>query len=99
MLQIIVGSYTSYGLQVIGLVWGQLNIGKNPDHKIFEAHPSMNSDLLNFLKLGKITPHPDISKFDGSTVEFVDGKREAFDVVVFATGYYISRNDIGKSPN
>ena len=43
----IIGSYESYGLQ-------------KPDHKIFEQHPTINTEILNYLKLGKISPHPGI---------------------------------------
>ncbi len=77
MLRIIVGRYEAYGLQ-------------RPDHRIFEKHPTVNSELLHAIKHGRITPHPDIARWDGRVVEFVDGVREAFDLVVAATGYHIS---------
>jgi len=75
-LKIIVGSYEQYGLQ-------------KPDHKIFEMHPTINTELLNYLKLGKIFPHPDIKSFYKTGVEFVDGTKVEVDIVVFATGYHI----------
>lgn len=77
MLRIIVGPYERYGLQA-------------PDHQPFERHPTINSELLQFLRHGRITPHPDIRRFDGPVVEFVDGRREAFDLIVAATGYRVS---------
>ncbi len=77
MLRLIVGRYEDYGLQ-------------KPDHKIFEKHPTVNSELLYFIKHGRITPHPDIRRYDGAEVEFVDGTREVFDLIVAATGYHAS---------
>jgi hypothetical protein len=43
---------------------------------------------LNFIKLGRIKPHPDIERFEDKTVYFVDGKKEEFDVIIYCTGYY-----------
>ena len=77
LLKIVVGDYRSYGLM-------------KPDHKIFEHHPTLNSELLHYLKHGKITPHGDIKRFDGDIVEFIDGTKERFDLVVCATGFNVS---------
>lgn len=77
MLAMIVGDYRKYGLQ-------------EPDHELFEHHPTINTELLHNLRHGRITPHPDLARFDGATVEFVDGTRADFDLVVCATGYHIS---------
>lgn len=74
LLRILFGKYSQYGLQ-------------EPDHKIFEMHPTINTEFLNYIKLGIIKPHPDIKRFDDKTVEFLDGTKEDFDLVVFATGY------------
>lgn len=69
------GSFEKYGLP-------------SPDHKIFEHHPTINSELLHHVRLGDIILHPDIKKFaGGKTVEFVDGKRQDFDLVICATGF------------
>jgi hypothetical protein len=77
LLKIVVGDYRKYGLM-------------KPDHKIFEHHPTLNSELLHYLKHGKITPHGDIRRFDGDTVEFIDGTKESFDLIVCATGFNVS---------
>lgn len=61
-----------------------------PDHDILESHPLANSTLLNLLRHGDIQPRPDVARFEGSTVHFVDGRSEAYDVVIAATGYKIS---------
>ncbi len=60
-----------------------------PDHKLFETHPVVNTLLLYYLFHGDIVPKPDIHSFAGDTVHFVDGTREAFDLIIYATGYDI----------
>ena len=77
VLRVAVGKYSKYGLP-------------DPDHRIFDAHPTINSELLYYVKHGRIRPHPDVARFDGNTVHFVDGTCEEFDVVVCATGYHVS---------
>ncbi len=77
LLKIVVGDYRQYGLM-------------KPDHKIFEHHPTINTELLHYLKHGKIVPHPDVKNFDGGVVEFVDGVKEEFDLVVCGTGFEVS---------
>ena len=58
-----------------------------PDHRIFESHPILNDQLLHHLRHGDIAARPDIARLDGGEVEFVDGRREAVDLVLLATGY------------
>ncbi len=74
LLRILTGSTTRYGLP-------------KPDHKLFETHPIMNTQLLHFLAHGDIAAKPDVARFDGSTVHFVDGTSGEFDLVLCATGY------------
>jgi hypothetical protein len=74
VLAISIGDYRRYGLQ-------------RPDHAIFEHHPTLNSELLHYIKHGRIVPRPDVARYDGEFVEFVDGTRERFDLIVAATGY------------
>ena len=61
-----------------------------PDHGILGSHPVVNSELLYFVRHGRIQPYPDIARFEGSTVHFVDGRAVDFDVVIAATGFRIS---------
>ncbi|MGZ6143464.1 MAG: flavin-containing monooxygenase [Myxococcales bacterium] len=77
LLRIVVGRYQSYGLPA-------------PDHELFEHHPTVNSELLYFLRHGRVTAHPDVNAFHGREVEFADGRREEVDLVVCATGYNVS---------
>jgi cation diffusion facilitator CzcD-associated flavoprotein CzcO len=76
-LKVAVGDYRKYGLPT-------------PDHRLFERHPSISNELFYYLKHGKIIVRPDIRKFDERFVEFTDGTREAFDLVVAATGFHLS---------
>lgn len=77
LLRVAVGPYANYGLP-------------HPDHRIFERHPTINSELLYYLRHGRITAHPDVARYDGHTAEFVDGSRADFDLIVCATGYHVS---------
>jgi len=58
-----------------------------PDHRLFETHPLLNTQLLHHLQHGDVTAKPGIERFDGPEVVFTDGSRERVDLVVFATGY------------
>ncbi len=77
ILRIVVGKYENYGLP-------------KPDHKLFEHHPTVSSEVLHYLKHGRIKPHPDVAKFDDKTVHFVDGSRIEVDLIVCATGFFVS---------
>ncbi len=75
-LKVIFGDYRRYGLPL-------------PDHKIFEHHPTLNSELLHYVKHGRIRPRPDIARCAGTRVHFVDGSSAEYDVVIAATGYHV----------
>jgi hypothetical protein len=76
ILRLITGPTRKYGLQ-------------KPDHRLFESHPVINSELLYYIRHGKVFSKPDVASFEGRTVRFTDGSAEEFDVVVAATGYRI----------
>jgi Flavin-binding monooxygenase-like len=76
-LKVIVGDYRKYGLP-------------KPDHRIFETHPTINSELLHYVKHGRIRPRQDVARYDGRRVEFVDGSAAEYDLVVCATGFHVS---------
>jgi hypothetical protein len=61
-----------------------------PNHKFFEAHPTQSVELPLRLGSGDITPKPNVSRLDGTTVHFTDGTSDEFDVIVYATGYNIT---------
>lgn len=77
LLAIAVGDYRKYGLQA-------------PDHRIFEHHPTINTELLHYLKHGKIKAQKDVRSAKGKAVQFVDGTVEEFDLIVCATGFAVS---------
>jgi thioredoxin reductase len=75
MLGVAAGDMTAYGLP-------------KPDHKLFEAHPTVSSELLPRLGHGDIDVKPNIDRFSGDrTIRFVDGSEEEIDLVVYCTGY------------
>jgi cation diffusion facilitator CzcD-associated flavoprotein CzcO len=63
---------------------------KKPDHRLFESHPIINSQMMYYVGHGDITPKPDVARFDGQIVHFTDGTSEPIDVIVYATGFKIS---------
>jgi thioredoxin reductase len=74
-LGIAAGDMTAYGLP-------------KPDHKLFQAHPTVSSELLPRLGHGDIRVKPNIDRFSGGrTIRFVDGSEEEIDLVVYCTGY------------
>jgi hypothetical protein len=77
ILRVVVGKYERYGLP-------------KPDHRIFEAHPTLNSEILHYVKHGRIRPRPGVDRFEGSRVVFADGTSQEFDLVVCATGFHVS---------
>ena len=73
-LRLIVGDVTRFGL-------------RKPDHRPYESHPVVNSQLVYYLGHGRILPVPDVARFAGSAVELRDGQRIEPDLVISATGY------------
>jgi hypothetical protein len=71
------GPYKNYGLP-------------EPTRPVGTQHPTLNSDLLDFIRHGRIEPRPAIKALHGGEVEFVDGAREAFDIICACTGFWIS---------
>lgn len=58
-----------------------------PDHRIYEAHPIVNTMVLNHLGQGDLRVRPDVALLDGDTVRFSDGSDGEYDLVLLATGY------------
>jgi dimethylaniline monooxygenase (N-oxide forming) len=59
-------------------------------HPPLEGIPILSSDLLPAVSRGEIAVKPAIERVDGHCVRFADGGEEAFDRIVYATGYRIS---------
>ena len=76
MLRLVQGRYRNYGLP-------------ENTRPVLSHHPTVNSDLLDFIRHGRITPKPAVKRFDGDVVEFTDGSRRRFDRVCACTGFWI----------
>ncbi|MEO0529002.1 MAG: NAD(P)-binding domain-containing protein [Planctomycetota bacterium] len=61
-----------------------------PDHRLFETHPTINSQVIYHLRHGDLSVRPDIETLTAEGVCYVDGREEAFDVLLYATGYRLS---------
>ncbi len=61
-----------------------------PKRLVLSHHPTINSDLLDFIRHRRIHPRPAVRELKGDSVVFRDGREEAFDVVVACTGFWIS---------
>ena len=68
-----------------------------PDHRLFEAHPIINSRLHYQLAHGDLAIRPGIKSLQGDRVRFVDGDEETVDVILYATGFQISFPFIDRS--
>ena len=75
MLWLSFGNYRRYGLQ-------------KPDHELFTKDVTVNSSMFHALLHGKVRPRKEIARFDGHTVQFVDGCSGEYDTIVWATGYH-----------
>jgi Flavin-binding monooxygenase-like len=62
----------------------------DPDHRIGATHVLLNSELVYFVRHGKIRILPDVSRLEGHIVHFKDGSSAEYDTIIAATGYWIS---------
>lgn len=74
LLRFVVGKPSDYGLP-------------DPDYRMYESHPVMNTLVLNHLGHGDIRPRGAITQVNGSTVTFADGAAADYDLILQATGY------------
>ena len=74
MLRLLNGDMTRLGLP-------------KPDHKLFETHPILNTQLLHYLQHGDVIAKPGIETTEGNTVTFTDGTTVDVDLIMLATGY------------
>jgi cation diffusion facilitator CzcD-associated flavoprotein CzcO len=77
LIKVILGDPTKYGLP-------------KPDHKFYETHPIVNSQMLYYVGHGEIKPKPDVQELRGDRVLFSDGSEEPIDVLIYATGFKIT---------
>jgi cation diffusion facilitator CzcD-associated flavoprotein CzcO len=57
---------------------------------VLSQHPTLNSDLLDLFRHGRVVARPGVTRFDGHTVHFGDGAQDTYDIVVAATGFKIT---------
>lgn len=58
-----------------------------PDHHFGEALPTVSAELPDLVGRGRIRVRPQVSRFDGSIVEYVDGSQDEVDEIIYCTGY------------
>ncbi len=75
LVKLIQGPYSRYGL---------------PENTTLplNTHPTLNSDLMDYIRHGRIKPRKAIKSWSGLTVEFVDGSKDDFDIICAATGFW-----------
>ena len=74
LIRTVMGKPSDYGLP-------------DPDYRMYESHPVINSLVLHHLGHGDIKPRPDIKSVEGNTVTFTDGSQADYDLILTATGY------------
>lgn len=75
-LRLQIGRYRDYGLS-------------EPQFSPTRAHPTINSEIFDKIRHGKIHPRPGIQHIIGQTVHFADDSSAPYDVIIAATGYII----------
>lgn len=71
-----VGPYARYGLP-------------EPDFPILSRHPTLNTDILEQIRHGKVMPRQGIERAEGHRIHFADGSEGEFDAIIWATGFEI----------
>lgn len=84
MIRIFMGKPSDYGLP-------------DPDYKLYESHPVVNSLVLYHLGHGDIHAQGDIASASGKTITFKNGKSADYDMVLMATGYKLHYPFIDKA--
>ncbi|MBQ0760112.1 MAG: NAD(P)-binding domain-containing protein [Zhongshania sp.] len=74
MIRMVVGKPSDYGLP-------------DPDYKMYESHPVINSLVLHHLGHGDISPRGGIQDIQGKRVIFSDDSSAEYDLILMATGY------------
>jgi len=74
LVRLLVGKPSDYGLP-------------DPDYKMYESHPVINSLILHHIGHGDIQVRPEIQAITGKTVSFVNRSQAEYDLIVEATGY------------
>lgn len=75
LVRLVQGSYSQYGL---------------PENTKLPLtnHPTLNSDLMDYIRHGRVKPCRAIKSWSGHTVEFTDGSQSDYDIICAATGFW-----------
>lgn len=84
LVRALVGKPSQYGLP-------------DPDYRLYESHPVMNSLVLHHIGHGDIRPRGDIRAVSGHCVTFVNGEQAEYDLILMATGYRLDYPFIARS--
>lgn len=76
LIRMVMGKPSDYGLP-------------DPDYRMYESHPVINSLILHYLGHGDLHPRPSIERVEGHTVCFSDGRQDDYDLILMATGYLL----------
>ena len=90
MIRALIGKPSQYGLP-------------DPDYRLYESHPVINSLVLHHLGHGDISARGEMSHIEDKTVTFANGERAEYDLILQATGYlldypYIDRAQLNWAP-
>ncbi|GGW94108.1 flavin-containing monooxygenase [Alteromonas halophila] len=83
LVRLISGKPSQYGLP-------------DPDYKMYESHPVINSLFLHHIGHGDIRVRPSVSKLTADGAQFSDGEHGAYDLILQATGYKLHYPFISK---
>lgn len=86
LVRALVGKPSQYGLP-------------DPDYRLYESHPVMNSLVLHHIGHGDIRPRGDVTAVNGQSVTFANGEQAEYDLILMATGYkldypFIARDEL-----
>lgn len=84
LVRALVGKPSQYGLP-------------DPDYRLYESHPVMNSLVLHHIAHGDIRPRGEIRAVDGHSVTFANGETSEYDLILMATGYKLDYPFIDRS--
>lgn len=76
LIRAVLGKPSDYGLP-------------DPDYRLYESHPVMNSLLLHHVGHGDVRVRPAIADCRDNIVTFSDGSQGEYDLVMLATGYLL----------
>lgn len=61
-----------------------------PKHPMWREHATISQELLPYIGHGWIRVKPNVAELKGQHIRFTDGSEDAFDAIIYATGYRTS---------